>query len=111
MDLIAKLEQEEIARLGKSIPEFAPGDTVVVSVNVVEGERTRVQAFEGVCISRRGGGVSETFTVRKVSAGVGVESADTTEYAQRGPRLSSAGRFGCFRRICSRLLFRFTAGW
>lgn len=73
MDLIAKLEQEEITRLGKSIPEFAPGDTVVVSVNVVEGERTRVQAFEGVVIGKRNRGLNSSFIVRKISSGEGVE--------------------------------------
>ncbi len=73
MDLIAKLEQEEIARLGKSIPEFAPGDTVVVSVNVVEGERRRVQAFEGVVIGKRNRGLNSSFIVRKISSGEGVE--------------------------------------
>jgi ribosomal protein L19 len=60
MDLIQKLEQEEIARLGKSIPDFAPGDTVVVSVNVVEGTRKRTQAYEGVVISRRNRGLNST---------------------------------------------------
>jgi len=73
MDLIAKLEQEEITRLGKIIPEFAPGDTVVVSVNVVEGERTRVQAFEGVVIGKRNRGLNSSFIVRKISSGEGVE--------------------------------------
>jgi len=73
MDLIAKLEQEEITRLGKSIPEFAPGDTVVVSVNVVEGERRRVQAFEGVVIGKRNRGLNSSFIVRKMSSGEGVE--------------------------------------
>lgn len=73
MDLIAKLEQEEITRLGKTIPEFAPGDTVVVSVNVVEGERTRVQAFEGVVIGKRNRGLNSSFIVRKMSSGEGVE--------------------------------------
>jgi len=73
MDLIAKLEQEEITRLGKNIPEFAPGDTVVVSVNVVEGERTRVQAFEGVVIGKRNRGLNSSFIVRKISSGEGVE--------------------------------------
>ncbi len=73
MDLIATLEQEEIARLGKDIPEFAPGDTVVVSVNVVEGERRRVQAFEGVVIGKRNRGLNSSFIVRKMSSGVGVE--------------------------------------
>ncbi|MCR4305152.1 MAG: 50S ribosomal protein L19 [Gallionella sp.] len=73
MNLIETLEQEEIARLGKTIPAFAPGDTVVVNVNVVEGERKRVQAFEGVVIAKRNRGLNSGFTVRKVSAGEGVE--------------------------------------
>ncbi len=73
MNLIAILEQEEIARLGKVIPAFAPGDTVVVSVNVVEGERKRVQAFEGVVIAKRNRGLNSSFIVRKISAGEGVE--------------------------------------
>ena len=73
MNLIAILEQEEIARLGKTIPNFGPGDTVVVSVNVVEGERKRTQAFEGVVIAKRNKGLNSSFIVRKVSAGEGVE--------------------------------------
>jgi large subunit ribosomal protein L19 len=73
MNLIQKLEQEEIARLGKNIPPFAPGDTVIVNVNVVEGERKRVQAFEGVVIAKRNRGISSSFIVRKVSSGEGVE--------------------------------------
>ncbi|UCE31372.1 MAG: 50S ribosomal protein L19 [Burkholderiales bacterium] len=73
MNLIQQLEQEEIARLGKTIPEFAPGDTVVVSVNVVEGSRKRVQAFEGVVISKRNRGLNSSFIVRKISSGEGVE--------------------------------------
>ena len=73
MNLIKKLEQEEIARLGKVIPPFAPGDTVIVSVNVVEGERKRVQAFEGVVIAKRNRGISSSFIVRKTSSGEGVE--------------------------------------
>jgi len=73
MDLIAILEQEEIARLGKTIPVFSPGDTVVVSVNVVEGERKRLQAFEGVVIAKRNRGLNSGFIVRKISAGEGVE--------------------------------------
>ncbi len=73
MDLIKQLEQEEMARLGKTIPAFAPGDTVVVNVNVVEGERKRVQAFEGVVIARRNRGLNSSFIVRKVSSGEGVE--------------------------------------
>src|SRR6185295_13860042 len=73
MNLIQKLEQEEIKRLGKTIPDFVPGDTVVVNVNVVEGERKRVQAFEGVVIARRDKGVNSSFIVRKISSGEGVE--------------------------------------
>ena len=73
MNLIEILEQEEIARLGKKIPAFAPGDTVVVSVNVVEGERKRVQAFEGIVIAKRNRGLNSGFIVRKISAGEGVE--------------------------------------
>ena len=75
MNLIEQLEQEEIVRaLGeKSIPEFAPGDTVIVSVNVVEGTRKRVQAYEGVVISKRNRGLNSNFIVRKISSGEGVE--------------------------------------
>jgi large subunit ribosomal protein L19 len=73
VNLIEQLEQEEIARLGKKIPDFAPGDTVVVNVNVVEGERKRVQAFEGVVIAKRNRGLNSGFIVRKISAGEGVE--------------------------------------
>ena len=73
MDIIQTLEQEEIARLGKNLPPFAPGDTVIVSVNVVEGTRKRVQAYEGVVIARRNRGLNSSFIVRKVSSGEGVE--------------------------------------
>ena len=76
MDIIATLEAEEAARLaakGNKVPEFQPGDTVVVNVKVTEGDRTRVQAYEGVCIARNGGGLNESFTVRKISYGEGVE--------------------------------------
>jgi large subunit ribosomal protein L19 len=75
MNLIEQLEQEEIARaLGeKTIPAFAPGDTVIVSVNVVEGTRKRVQAYEGVVISKRNRGLNSNFIVRKISSGEGVE--------------------------------------
>lgn len=73
MDLIQTLEQEEIARLGKTVPEFAPGDTVVVNVNVVEGTRKRVQAFEGVVIAKRNRSLNSSFIVRKISNGEGVE--------------------------------------
>lgn len=73
MDIIKQLEQEEIARLGKNIPDFAPGDTVVVGVNVVEGTRKRVQAYEGVVIAKRNRGLNSSFIVRKISSGEGVE--------------------------------------
>jgi len=73
VNLIQQLEQEEIARLGKTVPDFAPGDTVVVGVNVVEGERKRVQIFEGVVIAKRNRGLNSAFIVRKISAGEGVE--------------------------------------
>jgi len=72
-DIIKMLEQEEIARLGKKIPDFAPGDTVVVGVNVVEGNRKRVQAYEGVVIAKRNRGLNSSFIVRKISSGEGVE--------------------------------------
>ena len=73
MDIIAAIDAEQIARLNPTIPEFAPGDTIIVNVKVKEGERTRVQAYEGVCIARNGGGINESFTVRKISYGEGVE--------------------------------------
>jgi large subunit ribosomal protein L19 len=73
MDLIAQLNAEQIAKLGKEIPTFAPGDTVIVNVKVKEGDRSRVQAYEGVCIARSGAGLNESFTVRKISYGEGVE--------------------------------------
>ena len=73
MNLIEQLEQEEIARLGKTIPEFAPGDTVVVQVNVEEGNRERLQAYEGVVIAKRNRGLNSSFIVRKISSGEGVE--------------------------------------
>src|SRR5258706_9511905 len=75
MNLLKQIEQEQITKLtaGKEIPDFGPGDTVIVNVKVVEGERSRVQAYEGVCIARSGGGLNESFTVRKISYGEGVE--------------------------------------
>ena len=75
MNLIKQLEAEQITKLteGKEIPDFAPGDTVIVNVKVVEGERARVQAYEGVCIARTGAGFNQSFTVRKISYGEGVE--------------------------------------
>ena len=75
MNLIKQLEQEQMTKLsaGKTIPDFGPGDTVLVNVKVIEGERSRVQAYEGVCIGRSGSGLNENFTVRKISYGEGVE--------------------------------------
>lgn len=73
MNLIDQLEAEEIKRLNKDIPDFSPGDTVVVNVNVVEGDRKRVQAYEGVVIAKRNRGLNSSFIVRKISSGEGVE--------------------------------------
>jgi len=73
MDIIRQLESEEVKRLGKEIPEFSSGDTVVVNVNVVEGDRKRVQAYEGVVIAKRNRGLNSSFIVRKISSGEGVE--------------------------------------
>lgn len=75
MNIIEQLDQEQMATLtnGKTIPDFAPGDTLQVNVKVVEGTRERLQAYEGVCIARAGGGLNENFTVRKISYGEGVE--------------------------------------
>ena len=75
MNLIKQLEQEQMTKLsaGKTIPPVEPGDTVLVNVKVVEGERSRIQAYEGVCIGRSGSGLNENFTVRKISYGEGVE--------------------------------------
>ncbi|MEA2822885.1 MAG: large subunit ribosomal protein [Bradyrhizobium sp.] len=75
MNLLKQIEQEQIEKLtaNKEIPDFGPGDTVIVNVKVVEGERSRLQAYEGVCIARSGGGINQSFTVRKISYGEGVE--------------------------------------
>src|SRR5262249_12735830 len=94
MNIIQELEKEQMAKLsaGKEIPDFGPGDTVLVNVRVVEGDRTRVQAYEGVCIGRSGGGLNENFTVRKISYGEGVErvfplyspTVDSIQVVRRG---------------------------
>ena len=94
MNVIQELEKEQVAKLSanKTIPEFGPGDTVIVNVKVVEGERSRVQAYEGVCIGRAGQGLNENFTVRKISYGEGVERVfplhspmiDSIEVVRRG---------------------------
>ncbi len=73
MNIIKILEQEQIAKLDKTIPEFQPGDTVIVNVKIKEGDRSRIQAYEGVCIARSGAGLNESFTVRKISYSEGVE--------------------------------------
>ena len=75
MNLLKQIEKEQMAKLsaGKQMPDFQPGDTLIVNVKIVEGERARVQAYEGVCIGRSGGGLNESFTVRKISYGEGVE--------------------------------------
>src|SRR6187549_706288 len=75
MDIIQQLDKEQVEKLsaGKTIPDFQPGDTVLVNVKVVEGDKARVQAYEGVCIGRTGRGINESFTVRKISYGEGVE--------------------------------------
>jgi len=92
MNIIEQLEKEQIEKLGKTIPTFDAGDTVRVNVKVVEGDRERVQAYEGVCIARNGGGLQESFTVRKISYGEGVERVfpvyspliDSIEVIRRG---------------------------
>ena len=94
MNIVQQIAAEEKARLleGKTIPEFQPGDTLRVNVRIKEGERERIQAFEGVCIARDGGGINETFTVRKISFGEGVErrfpilspNVDSIEVKRRG---------------------------
>ncbi len=73
MNIIEQLDKEQAAKIGRQIPEFSPGDTVRVNVKVKEGDRSRVQGYEGVCIARNGGGINESFTVRKISYGEGVE--------------------------------------
>jgi large subunit ribosomal protein L19 len=94
MNLLKQIENEQMAKLsaGKEIPDFQPGDTLIVNVKIVEGERTRVQAYEGVCIGRAGSGLNENFTVRKISYGEGVERVfplyspmiDSIEVVRRG---------------------------
>src|ERR1700720_1873002 len=94
MNLLKEIEKEQMAKLaaGKDIPDFQPGDTLIVNVKIVEGERARVQAYEGVCIGRAGSGINENFTVRKISYGEGVERVfplyspmiDSIEVVRRG---------------------------
>ena len=75
MNIIEQINKEQVEKLsaGKTIPDFAPGDTVLVNVKVVEGDKSRIQAYEGVCIGRAGAGLNQNFTVRKISYGEGVE--------------------------------------
>jgi large subunit ribosomal protein L19 len=94
MNLLKEIEKEQMAKLtaGKEMPDFQPGDTLIVNVKIVEGERSRVQAYEGVCIGRAGSGINENFTVRKISYGEGVERVfplyspmiDSIEVVRRG---------------------------
>jgi large subunit ribosomal protein L19 len=94
MNLLKQIEKEQMAKLsaGKQMPDFQPGDTLIVNVKIVEGERARVQAYEGVCIGRAGSGLNENFTVRKISYGEGVERVfplyspmiDSVEVVRRG---------------------------
>ena len=121
MTIIQELEKEQIAAIagGKTIPEFGPGDTVKVNVKVTEGTRTRIQAYEGVCIARAGGGLNESFTVRKISYGEGVErvfplyspSIDSIEVVRRGKVRRAKlyylrGRRGKAARILERQEFK-----
>jgi large subunit ribosomal protein L19 len=123
MNVIEMLEREEIARLNKTIPDFAPGDTVIVNVNVVEGERKRVQAYEGVVIRKRNRGLNSGFTVRKISSGEGVERTFQTyspliasiEVKRRGDVRRAKlyylrGRSGKSARIREKLVSREGAG-
>jgi large subunit ribosomal protein L19 len=99
MNIIDTLDKEEMARLGKTVPDFAPGDTVIVNVNVVEGERKRVQAYEGVVIAKRNRGLNSSFVVRKISSGEGVERSFQT-YSPRQALLParSLGQIGAHSR-------------
>ena len=96
MNLINELESEEISRLGKNVPVFNSGDTVIVNVNVIEGDRKRVQAYEGVVIAKRNRGLNSSFVVRKISAGEGVERT----FQVYSPLIASieVKRFGDVRR-------------
>ena len=97
MNLIEKLEQEEIKRLARNIPDFSPGDTLVVNVTVVEGERKRAQAFEGVVIAKKNRGIGSSFTVRKISSGEGVELIDSLMASSSRPSFLRPIRLRCNR--------------
>src|SRR6202044_3201470 len=113
MNIIQTIEAEQAAKLGANakIPAFQPGDTVIVNVKVVEGERSRVQAYEGVCIARNGGGLQESFTVRKISYGEGVERVfpiyspmiDSIKVVRRGKLYYLRDRRGKSARIAERV--------
>src|ERR1035438_4090130 len=100
MNIIQQIEKEQVEKLsaGRTIPDFAPGDTVLVNVKVVEGDKSRIQAYEGVCIGRSGGGINENFTVRKISYGEGVERVfplyapmiDSIKVVRRGKEIERA---------------------
>ena len=122
MNIIETLEREEMARLDKKVPDFSPGDTVIVNVKVVEGERKRVQAYEGVVIAKRNRGLNSAFTVRKISSGEGVERTFQTyspliasvEVKRRGDVRRAKlyylrGRSGKSARIREKLVSRETA--
>jgi len=124
MDIIAQLEKEQVAVVAaqRAVPEFGPGDTVIVNVKVKEGERSRVQAYEGVCIARSGGGLNENFTVRKMSYGEGVERVfpvyspmiDSIKVVRRGKVRRAKlyylrGRTGKSARIAEKLGMKPTA--
>ena len=102
MNILQQLDQEQIAKLGRDVPDFQPGDTLIVNVKVKEGERARVQAYEGVCIARAGAGFQESFTVRKISYGEGVERVfplyspmiDSIKVVRRGDRAGNRAWHG-----------------
>ncbi len=112
MNLLKEIEKEQMAKLvaGRAIPDFQPGDTLIVNVKIVEGERARVQAYEGVCIGRAGSGINENFTVRKISYGEGVERVfplyspmiDSIEVVRRAKLYYLRGRRGKSARIIER---------
>ena len=125
MNLLKEIENEQVAKLtaGKEIPDFQPGDTLLVNVKVVEGERSRVQAYEGVCIGRAGAGINENFTVRKISYGEGVERVfplyspmiDSIQVVRRGKVRRAKlyylrGRRGKSARISERQAYTGEAG-
>jgi len=118
MNLLQQIESEQVTKAAKKVPEFAPGDTVIVNVKIVEGDRERVQAFEGVCIGRKNAGINSAFTVRKISYGEGVERIfplhspriDSIEVIRRGDVRRAKlyylrGRTGKAARIAEKSMF------